>query len=441
MADFDQKLQHLRDFMRINTTNPPGNEEQSILYLEGILNKTGIKSEIFNPVPKRANIIARIKGRKNGKPVILLGHVDVVPAKADEWEVDPFGGELRDGYIYGRGAVDMKAQTICQLHAFIQLFIEGIVPERDIIFLATCDEEVGGKNGVEFMLTKVEDLKDASFVLSEGGCIVEEDGHVYAQVSVAEKKLSQFMIKASGTGGHGSVPHKDNANEKIVRASQSILSYEWPLKVTNIVNTYLNGLFKDKKIKGHKFKELKTALNNKQIRDFFESRPSYNALLRNTVTLTILKGGEKVNVIPGESAAYFDARLLPTEQHDNFFKKIQSLAGKDIELLKIGSGISEPAPSSYNTPYFKGIKRVIQRTNNAMSVLPCITTGATDLRYFRNIGIAAYGFFPATIALEDILRMHSKNERIRIESFKEGLLNTFEIVKFLSAPKNSGKKY
>lgn len=431
--DLDYAVELLREFIRIDTTNPPGHEEKAILFLEDILKKEGIQSEVFRPVADRANILARIKGKKKGGPMILLGHVDVVPANADDWDVDPFGGELKDGYIYGRGAVDMKAQTICQLLAFIQLHKAGVVPERDIIFLATCDEEVGGQNGVEYMLNKVEELKSASFVLSEGGCIIEENGHLHAQVSVAEKKLSQFMIKATGIGGHGSMPNKNNANEKIVRASQAILSYEWPFKPTNIVNTYLNGILKGKKVNGFTFKGLKESLNNKRFKDFIENNPVYNALLRNTVTLTILKAGEKINVIPDESFAYFDARLLPTEKHEHFFKKINSLAGKDIQVVRIGSEISEPAPSGYNTPLFKGIKGVVNKTKGVIPVLPFITTGATDLRYFRNLGVTAYGFFPATIAVDDILRMHGKNERISIESLQEGLEGTYGIVKFLAS--------
>jgi len=430
--EHDYAIDVLREFIRINTTNPPGNEEEAILFLESLLEKEGITTEIFKPAAKRANIIARIKGKKRGKPIVLLGHVDVVPANEDEWEVDPFGGVLKDGYIYGRGAIDMKAQTICQLFAFISLFKQGVVPENDMVFLATCDEEVGGQNGVEYMLKRIDDLKNASFVLSEGGCIVEENGHLHAQISVAEKKLSQFIVKATGTGGHGSVPHKDNANEKIVRASQSILSYEWPFKITNIVNVYMKGLFKGKDINGLKFRGLKEAFLDKRFKKFLEENPVYNSLLRNTVTLTILKGGEKINVIPSESVACFDARLLPTEKHETFFKKILKLVGNDVEITRIGSGISEPAPSGFNTPYFKGIKNILKNTKNGLQVLPFITTGATDLRYFRNLGITSYGFFPATIPIDDILRMHGKNERISIESFIDGIKNTYDIAKFLS---------
>ncbi len=182
----------VRQFLRINTTNPPGNEEKAVIYLEAILRKAGIDSTIYSPASGRANLMAQLKGKKKGKQVILLSHIDVVSARKDEWEVDPFGGELHGGYVYGRGAIDMKTQALCQLLAFIRYAKDGVTPERDIVYLATCDEEVGGKHGVEYMLNKVSWLKDASFVLSEGGFIKEEDGFAHAQVSVSEKKLSQF---------------------------------------------------------------------------------------------------------------------------------------------------------------------------------------------------------------------------------------------------------
>ena len=432
MKESDHAVELLRDFIRIDTTNPPGNEERAILFLEEILQKEGLSTEVYSPAPKRANIISRIKGKKTGKPIILLSHVDVVSVKADEWDVDPFGGEVRDGFVYGRGAIDMKSQAICQLLAFIAFYKEGVTPERDIVFLATCDEEVGGKYGVEYMLGQVKELRTASFVLSEGGCIMDGNGFPHAQVSVSEKKLSQFILKAVGPGGHGSVPRKENANQKIVSAAQAILSYDWPFKPTSIVNAYLNGVLKGKKGEGFTYTTLKETLRSKQFKSFVEKNPIYNALLRNTVTLTILRGGEKVNVIPTESQAYFDARLLPSENHESFFQRIRKLSGNDVEIERIGSGISEPGPSGYNTAYFRGIKKMVGRMKGAMPVLPYITTGATDLRYFRNLGIVSYGFFPITLTEDEVLRMHGKNERISLENVREGLEGTYEILRFLA---------
>jgi acetylornithine deacetylase/succinyl-diaminopimelate desuccinylase-like protein len=432
MKESDRAVELLREFIKIDTTNPPGNEEKAILFLEEILQKEGLSTEVYSPAPKRANIISRIKGKKKDKPIILLGHVDVVSVKADEWDVDPFGGEVRDGFVYGRGAIDMKSQVVCQLLAFITFHKEGLVPERDIIFLATCDEEVGGKYGVEYMLGQAKELRTASFVLSEGGCIMEGNGFPHAQVSVSEKKLSQFILRAVGPGGHGSVPRRENANQKIVSAAQAILSYDWPFKPTSIVNAYLNGVLKGKKGEGFTYSTLKETLRSKQFKGFVEKNPIYNALLRNTVTLTILRGGEKVNVIPTESQAYFDARLLPTESHESFFRQIRKLSGNDVEIERIGSGTSEPGPSGYNTAYFKGIRKIVGRMKGAIAVLPYITTGATDLRYFRNLGIASYGFFPITLTEDEVLRMHGKNERISLENVREGLEGTYEMLKFLA---------
>ena len=435
MDKVDDTVKMIQDFLRINTTNPPGNEEYAVLFLEDALKRAGIDSWIHKAAPKRANLMSKIKGRENGKPVILLSHIDVVPAREEEWTVHPFGGELKDGYVYGRGAIDMKTQAICQLLAFIDLAKKGITPKRDVIYLATCDEEVGGSLGVEYTLEKVPELRDASFVLSEGGFfMLEDDGSVHAQISVTEKKLSQFILRAKGTGGHGSIPHGDNANEKIVAASNRILSFKWPLKTTAVSSAYLNGVLGGRKINGKIFLSLKEAMSDSQWKKYLEGNPMYNAVLRNTVTLTILKGGEKVNVIPAESEACFDSRLLPTESHGKFFRKIKKLAGKDVEIERIGAGINDPVFSGYNTVYFRGISNCIRSMKgDGFPVLPFIMTGATDLRYFRNLGIPSYGFFPVTLTREEHMRMHGKDERISLKNIDEGLEGCKRIIKFLAS--------
>jgi acetylornithine deacetylase/succinyl-diaminopimelate desuccinylase-like protein len=231
------------------------------------------------------------------------------------------------------------------------------------------------------------------------------------------------------------MPHSDSANEKVLRAANAIISHQWPFKQTSIVSTYLNGILKNEKGKGFVFNNLKQALKNKQFRSFVSDNPVYNALLRNTVTPTILEGGEKVNVIPAESSISFDARLLPTQSHDHFFKKIEKLAGKDVKVVPVGTGKSDPLTSGYNTQYFKGIKKAVTNLIGPIPVLPFLTTGATDLRYFRNLGIPAYGFFPITLTNEELFRMHGKNERISIVALKQGLIGTYEILKFLATVK------
>jgi acetylornithine deacetylase/succinyl-diaminopimelate desuccinylase-like protein len=433
MMNLDKAIELLQEFLKIDTTNPPGNEIKAALFLQDVLRQEGISSEIYEAAPGRANIMARIKGRLDGRPVILLGHIDVVPAKREEWASNPFAAEIKDGFIYGRGTIDMKAQVMCQLISFIELARQGVVPKRDIIFLATCDEEVGGDHGAAFMIDKMPELKAASFVLSEGGNMFEEGGSVHALISVTEKKLSQFILKASGKGGHGSMPHGDNANEKIVGAAQRILSYKWPLKAMPVTSAYLNTALKDHFVGNAQFPGLKKALQSKKWKKYLEGNEIYNAILRNTVTVTILKGGEKVNVIPSESCAYFDARLLPSETHERFFAKIKKLAGKDIVIERIGENIPTPGASRYNTLFFQGITEAIQSVKGNIPVLPFVTTGATDLRYFRNLGIPSYGFFPVTLTKEEHMRMHSKDERISLINIREGLEGSRAILKFLAS--------
>ncbi|MGD0233337.1 MAG: M20/M25/M40 family metallo-hydrolase [Syntrophorhabdales bacterium] len=430
MIRSEEGLDLLRSLIQIDTSNPPGNEEAAVQFIEAWLKKEGITSQIFSPAPQRGNLMARLKGKKAGEPIVLLGHIDVVPANDAGWTEPPFKGVVRNGYMYGRGAVDMKSDVAAQILAFATLKREGITPERDIILLITCDEETGGQMGVGYMLEKVDELSDAALVLSEGGCIIEEDGVLHAQVSVAEKKICQFMIRAHGTGGHGSMPHKDNANDKVVRAANRIIAHNWPIRRNKVATRYLSGILKGKKFKGFTFSTLSDALRRKSFRVFAENNLVYNALLRNTVALTILKGGVKVNVIPPESEASFDARILPEEQHEHFLAQVQKVAGKDVEVVPVDRG--ESIPSSYDTDFFKAIRRAVKARKGNIPVLPFITTGATDLRYFRQIGITAYGFSPMALSRAEFMSMHSIDERISVESFAEGLDATYDIVKDLA---------
>jgi acetylornithine deacetylase/succinyl-diaminopimelate desuccinylase-like protein len=430
MKQSEEGLDLLRSLIRIDTSNPPGNEEAAIQFIEAWLRKEGIASEIFSPAPRRGNLLARLKGKKAGEPIVLLGHIDVVPATEAGWTEHPFSGAVRDGYLYGRGAVDMKSDVAAQILAFASLKREGITPERDIILLVTCDEETGGQMGVGYMLDKVDELSDAAFVLSEGGSIIEEEGVLHAQVSVAEKKICQFMIRAHGTGGHASMPHKDNANDKIVRAVNRITTHNWPIRRNRVATRYLTGILKGKKFKEFTFSTLSDALHRKSFRAFIGNNPVYNALLRNTVALTILKSGVKVNVIPTESEATFDSRILPEEQHEHFLAQVQKVAGREVEVVPLSKGDS--IPSSYDTDFFKAMRRVVKARKGNIPFLPFITTGATDLRYFRGIGITAYGFSPITLSREELLSMHSINERISVEGFTEGLDATYAIVRELA---------
>jgi acetylornithine deacetylase/succinyl-diaminopimelate desuccinylase-like protein len=422
----------LSDLIKLNTSNPPGNEEVAVQFIEAFLKKEGIESDIHMPAPRRANILARLKGRKRGKPMVLLGHLDVVPAHDEGWEAPPFGGVVKDGFIYGRGAIDMKSQIACNLLSFVELKRQGVVPERDLIFLATADEETSGPYGVEYMVEKVRDLRESSFVFSEGGFIMEdESGARHASVSVGEKQVCWFRMQAKGRGGHGSMPHKDNANDKIVRAANRIIGETRSLRATPIVTRYLNGLLKGRKFGGMTFSNLREALKNRAFREFAANDPMVNSLLTNSVALTMLQSGDKVNVIPPQAEAYFDARILPDVKHEAFLDRMRKTAGPEVEIDLVNR--SDSVPSSYNTPYFRSITKSVHAVSGPIPVLPFMTTGATDLRHFRSLGIPSYGLFPATLTEEEHMRMHAVNERLSLDSLDEGLRATREIVRFLAS--------
>jgi acetylornithine deacetylase/succinyl-diaminopimelate desuccinylase-like protein len=426
----------LSELIRIDTSNPPGNEEGAVQFIEAILKKEGIKAQVYSPRPRRSNLLARLPGKKPGKPVILLGHLDVVPARDEGWAAPPFGGVVKDGFLYGRGAIDMKSQVVCMLLSFIGLHREGITPERDMIYLATADEETSGELGVEYMLEKVKELRDASFVVSEGGCIVEGAGFTHARVAVAEKKVCQFMLRARGAGGHGSMPHGNNANDKLVLAAERVISARAPLRPTRLVTRYLTGLLKGRKIGGMRFSNLKEALSGKRFLAFVGQDPFINALLRNTVALTMLESGDKVNVIPTEATARFDARILPDVTHEDFLGRMRKIAGPEVELLLTNRTDSKASP--YNTRYFRDIGEIVRSMKGDVPVLPSLTTGATDLRHFRNLGIPAYGFFPITLPEEEELRMHGVDERISVANLLEGLKGTEKIVAALASYTEAG---
>ncbi len=362
---------------------------------------------------------------------MLLGHLDVVPAHDEGWEAPPFGGVVKDGFIYGRGAIDMKSQIACHLLSFIDLKRSGVTPERDVIFLATADEETSGPLGVEHMIEKIADLRESSFVFSEGGFIMEDGGDLHARVSVGEKQVCWFRMEAHGRGGHGSMPHKDNANDKIVRAAMRIISEKRPMRATPIVTRYVNGLLKGKRFGNMTFSSLRGALKNKAFRSFAENDPGFNSSLTNSVALTMLESGDKVNVIPSEAIAYFDARILPDVKHEAFLDRIRKTAGPEVEITLVNRTDSVPSP--YNTPYFRSIVKAVRAVSGPIPVLPFMTTGATDLRHFRSLGIPAYGLFPVALSEEEHSRMHAVNERLSVRSLGEGLKATREIVRFLAS--------
>jgi acetylornithine deacetylase/succinyl-diaminopimelate desuccinylase-like protein len=429
----DEATEILSNYIRINTTNPPGNEMEAARYLEGILRREGIESSIYEPARRRANLMAVVPGEKRGNALVLLNHMDVVPVEKDKWDLNPFGGIVKDGYIHGRGAIDMKGKGVAELMAVLLLKRYKIPLKRDVIFLATADEETGGRWGAKWMLEREPRLKEAVCVLNEGGCIlIRENGALdHYEIATAQKVVAQFSLKATGKTGHGSMPHRDSAAVKLIRALNRLVEWETPFIVIPLVKHYFATLAKVRSPEEAKgYHDIEEALRDPAFAEAFTANSQYNAMVRNTLTPTILKAGQKINVIPSMATAAFDCRILPGTSGKDFFAQLRKVIGDEeivIAPLPEFESIALP-PSPLDNELYQAIERVAQRKDPGCMVTPFLITGATDSRFFREIGVPCYDFSPFRLRQEDMKLVHGHNERISIENLGFASEVIFEIV-------------
>jgi acetylornithine deacetylase/succinyl-diaminopimelate desuccinylase-like protein len=434
----DEAVAILRNYIRINTSNPPGNEMEAARYLEGILVNEGIDTTVYEPAPRRANLMAIVRGKKAEKSVILLNHMDVVPVEESGWTIDPFGGIIKDGYIYGRGAIDMKGKGVAELMAMLLLKRHHVPLKRDVIFLATADEEIGGRWGVKWMLEQEPRLKEAACVLNEGGCILlRQNGEVdHYEIATAQKVVAQFALKAHGKTGHGSMPHKDSATVKLIRALNRLVEWETPFMVIPLVKEYFANLAKVKPAQeATSYQDIEKALFDPAFAEAFTKNVQYNAMVRNTLTPTILKSGQKVNVIPSVATAVFDCRILPGTSGETFFDQLREVIDDDeIEISPLPDFESSSFPPSPTAnELYQAIELVARRKDPACVVTTFIITGATDSRFFREIGVPCYDFSPFRLGQDDLKLVHGHNERISIENIGFATEVIFEIIRELAA--------
>jgi len=434
----DEATEILRNYIRINTTNPPGNELEAARFLEGIVHTEGIEAMVYESAPRRANLMAVCPGTNKAKPLILLHHMDVVPVETDKWDLDPFGGIIKEGYIYGRGAIDMKGNGVAELMTMLLLKRYQVPLNRDVIFLATADEEVGGRWGVKWMLEHVPRLREAGCVLNEGGCVlVRENGELdHYEIATAQKVVAQFAVRAKGKTGHGSMPHGDSATVKLIRALDRLVAWQTPFVVIPLVKEYFANLAKTKPPKEAKgYQDITEGLLDPSFAEAFITNPQYNAMVRNTITPTILKAGQMVNVIPSEAQASFDCRLLPGTSSEEFLAQVREIIkDEEIKIVPLPEFESNPLPPSpMDNELYQAIEQVARRKEPGCVVTPFLITGATDSRFFRQIGIPCYDFSPFRLRQEDAKLVHGHNERISIENLGFASEVIFEIVNEVAA--------
>lgn len=423
----------LSQYLQIDTTNPPGNENKGVEFLSGILKREGIECKTYEASPGRVSIKAVWPGTGEKGALILLSHIDVVPARAEEWRVHPFSGAVKDGFIYGRGALDMKSLGILELLALLEIKRQGLVPCRDIVFLAVADEETGGSQGVQYLLDNYPDEFQADLVINEGGFGLTDilANRPLFMIASAEKGVCQVRLTRTGPPGHGSTPHGDNALEKMVQALNRVLAEENPIVVTPQIAEYFKQL-------GTEWEFLKPYLADGKTETLVDvltqsgmiAVPQMSAMLRNTISLNRMSSGNKINVIPSRAEAQFDIRLLPGAEPDAVIDDLKRrLADDNIEIEAIKK--ARASESVADTQDFAIIKDVYREHFPNALIVASLLFGASDSRFFRSKGIACYGVCPMAISMEELNRIHGIDERISVENMIRGSAVFTDIVKRL----------
>lgn len=415
----------LSRYIAIDTSNPPGNEETAALFLADVLHREGLEARLYQAAPGRANLSARLAGDGSKRPLILLNHTDVVPAEPPFWQEPPFASTVRDGVIWGRGALDMKGMGVMELMTLLLLKRHGIPLKRDVVFLAVADEEAGGDVGIEWMDRHHPEVMDAEYVLNEGGYGFAELMGVRKPVfncSISEKGPLWLKLRAQGFPGHGSVPHGNNSLERLVRALYRVQGWQHPITVLPETELFFRRL--------HEGGFLPEEPTESTLARMAESNPVFRSVLANTISVTTCTAGYKHNVIPAVSEATLDCRLLPGQSAQAFLEELKGVIDDPkVEVEEVYR--SETDSSPVQTELFDIVEGVARETVEEAVVLPSVSPGFTDSRIFRRRGMVAYGFIPVLLEPLEAATIHGHNERISIENLRLGTQIVLEVTRRL----------
>jgi len=420
----DEAVTLLRDYLRVNTTNPPGNETAGARFLAEVLDGAGIASETAESAPGRGNLVARLRGDGSQGGIVLHHHIDVVYADQRYWTVDPFGGLLRDGYIYGRGALDMKSTGIVQLAALLAIARARVPLTRDLIFLATADEEAGSRFGAQWVADERHDwLAGAEYALSELGAIeAGQDRAPFGSIVISEKTGLPLRLTARSEPGHGSMPWPDTAPHRLVRALGRLLAAERPLRVLPEVQEYFAQMASVlPPSEGAGYDRLEASLREPAFRARFLGNRHHAAVVRTTFAINMLKGSEKRNVIPPEAVADLDCRMLAGEDPEEIMGWIREvIADPHVEVSLTGvAKVANLSPP--DTELYKALADALRRRAPGTVVAPEIMVGFTDNWVFRGMGLHGYGFGPFVLDEGEWRRIHGNDERISVENLTAGV--------------------
>lgn len=415
----DEVVSILSGFVRIDTSNPPGNETKGAEYLKSILDREGIASEIFEMERGRGNIVARLKGNGKKRPILLMGHIDVVGVEREKWTVEPFGGVVKDGYLYGRGASDDKGMTSACLEVFLLLHRHKVPLDRDVIFLAEAGEEGTSSVGIDFMVQQHWDKIECEYALNEGGMIYAPNGKVkYIGVATTEKVPRGFKLIARGTSGHGSVPRSDNAITHLAAAVAKVGNWQAPMRLNETTRAFFSRLAKiSPSDEAFLYSHLEDPANSEAVQQKIRSSNAvYNSMLRTSIVPTIIKGGFRSNVIPGDAEATLDVRAVPDEDIDALAGALRKLINDPaIEVIPPAArGRPATSPSKLDSEMFRALEGTQVKLFPGSVTLPLMLTGATDSAQLRAKGVQAYGL-GSVAGDRERASVHGNDERISVE--------------------------
>jgi len=419
----DEATALLQAYVRIDTSNPPGDTRKAADFLTALLEKESIPVTRYESAPGKAIVVARLKATVSppaGKSLVLLNHMDVVPADRNQWKVDPFAGEVRNGELWGRGSFDMKGQAIAQILAFLRLKRERVTLARDVILLAEPDEEVGGALGARWMIANHYAELDPEYVIDEGGFgsrdLFASRKLVYG-IAVAEKKIVWLRVRARGVSGHGSQPHDQNPNDRLVRAVGRLLS------TTDVQSSAASAPSSSPSI----VDVMKANVGA------FATNKFTNAIQRSTIAMTWLRSGvgepPKINVIPSVAEVGLDCRVLPGTTKDEWIADVaRRLADPSLEIELINES-DDPLVTPYDTPLYRRLETAIKHRHPDAIVTPILIPYGTDSNAFRPKGAKSYGIFPGVISADVAASMHGDAEHVPIAAIVEASEVLFEALR------------
>ena len=418
----------LAELIKINTSNPPGNEEAAAKYIAGILQKEGTNAELLPLAPGRSALVARLNASGFADPskaLLLVAHMDVVGVERSKWTVDPFGAVPKDGYIYGRGAIDDKGMLAANLAAFVYLKRANARLNRDVIFLATDDEEAFGDASMKMLIAKYWDKIAAKYSINEGGNVLVKNGKVqYVAVQASEKVAMNVTVTARGTSGHASIPLKDNPVTHLSAAVEKIGNYNAPVHLTTIVRRYFEGIapLEDPEV-AKWIRSIETPDRGEHAtRVLADTNPMWNAMMRDTISPTMLNTGVRPNVIPSEANATLNVRLLPGNTITALLADLNKLVNDPAVKLEVQKDAGLAAPdSSLETDFYQAIVKASAEEYGGVPVLPFQSTWATDSAQLRLHNVQSYGLVPFPLTAEDLKGMHGHDERIPAAAFAKGV--------------------